>query len=104
MGKRPRSERRLRERALKQEVREREKLVGLAPGGAPDRPIPIETPALIEGTARSMPCHQCGGEVGVDEHAVDRRDAELLRRVDTTCRRCHARRTVWFRLAPRLVH
>ena len=104
MAKRPRTERRVRERELKKEVRDRERLVLVAPGGAPDRPIPVDTPAVIEGTARSTPCHQCGGELSIDEHTIDNHGGELLRLVKATCRRCHTPRRIWFRLAPRAVH
>jgi hypothetical protein len=101
-GRGARGERRALERELRKDVRERERLVLLAPGGAPDRPIPLESPAVVEPVARSIPCHQCGGELGVDEHGVDEHQGELLRLVRTTCRRCHARRAIWFRLSRRL--
>src|SRR5262245_7112719 len=101
---RPRAERRLLARALRKEVREREDLVRLAPGGAPDRPITLETSALVEATARSLGCHQCAGELTVEEHAAESCGPELLRRVRGVCRRCGAVRTAWFRLLPRAPH
>ena len=103
-GGRPRAARRLLERGLAKEVRERERLVVLGPGGAPERPISVETPAVIEGTARSTPCHQCGGELAVDDHTIDRHGDDLLRLVHATCRRCSAKRRIWFRLTPKAVH
>jgi hypothetical protein len=53
---------------------------------------------VIEGTARSTPCHQCGGEIAIVEHAAERYQDELLRVVRGLCQRCHAPRVLWFRI------
>ena len=100
--RRPRTARRARERELKKDVRERERLVRALPGGSPERPLSAISPAVIEPSARSTPCHQCGGELAVDEHAAETHDGELLRVVRATCRRCGTHREIWFRLTPRL--
>ena len=101
---RTRVKRREVERELGKLVRERERLREAAPGGSPARPIEVTSPAVIEPSARSTPCHQCGGELAIDEHAVEAHGGERLRVVRAACRRCHTRREIWFRLARRTVH
>ncbi len=97
--KRPeRTERRARERAARQLVRDREKLAELSPGGARDRPIAVESSAVIEGRVRAMPCVQCEGAYRVGEH---RSEGPGLRAVEARCERCGAPRTVWFRIVER---
>ena len=97
--KRPeRTERRARERAARELVRDREKLANLSPGGAPERAIEVESAAVIEGRVRSMPCAQCEGVYRVVEH---RAEGAGLRAVDARCERCAAPRTVWFRIVRR---
>jgi len=98
-GRRPRAARRERERELRREVREREDLAARLPGGSPQRPIEVATPAVVEVRAAATACVQCGGELGVVEHAVERRGDETLRVVRAICRRCHAPRSIYFRLA-----
>jgi hypothetical protein len=102
-GGRARGRRREVERAQVKIVRARQRLVALEQGGAPERPLEVETPAVIESMVRALPCHQCEAGLRVDQHAAERRGAELLRVIDATCLRCHARRRVWFRLV-RSVH
>jgi hypothetical protein len=76
-------------------VRDRERLAALAPGGARDRPRVVSSASLVEVEARSTPCVQCGGELGLEAHTAP---AAELRLVRLTCRRCHAPREIWFRL------
>ncbi len=96
-GKKPprdRTARRVAERDARRLVRDRERLAGLARGGSADRPLEVETSAVIEGRARAMPCAQCEGEYTVDDHQAE----QGLRAVKVTCRRCHVARTLWFRI------
>ena len=97
MGKkRPeRTARRERERATRGLIRDREKLAALSPGGSEERPLSVETPAVIDVRVRSMRCPQCEGEYTIDDHAAP---SVGLRRVDVTCKLCHVARSVWFRL------
>ena len=94
--KRPeRTERRARERAARQLVRDREKLASLVAGGAPERPIEVVSSAVIEGRVGAMPCAQCEGRYRV----VDHRSAGAgVRAVDVRCDRCGVARTLWFRI------
>lgn len=94
--KRPeRTARRVRERAARQLVRDREKLAMLSPGGAREHPIAVASAAVIEVRVRSLACPQCDGAYRLVEH---RAPASGLRAVDVTCTQCGAPRTLWFRL------
>jgi hypothetical protein len=92
--KRPeRTARRAAERAARGLVRDREKLAAMT-AGAMTRPIEVESSSVIEVRARATPCHQCEGEVRVGEHRAE----AGLRAVEVRCTRCHAARTLWFRI------
>jgi predicted Zn finger-like uncharacterized protein len=94
--KRPeRTERRARERAARQLVRDREKLAGLIAGGSAERPIEVSSSAVIETRVRSMPCPQCEGEFAIADH---RSMGQGARAVDVKCRTCGVPRTLWFRI------
>ena len=94
--KRPeRTERRARERAARDVVRDREKLAELLPGGAADHPIEVPTAAVIEGRVRAMPCPQCAGELDIKDH---RSTGPGMRALDVKCRQCGVPRTLWFRI------
>jgi hypothetical protein len=96
MAKRPeRTERRRRERAARALVRDREKLAALSPGGSPERPITVDSVAVVETRAAAMRCPQCAGDYAIDEH---RAPASGLREVAVTCRLCHVSRSLWFRI------
>ena len=45
-----------------------------------------------------------GGEARVEDHIARAVDGDLLRAAHTRCRQCGFLRTVWFRVAPRLVN
>jgi hypothetical protein len=94
-GKRSRTERRVQERAARKLVRDREKLFELSIGGSSERPIPVESAAVIEIRVEAMPCPQCEGQFRIREHVSE---GSGLRRVDVTCRQCSAPRSLWFRL------
>ncbi|HVK89097.1 MAG TPA: hypothetical protein VM513_33480 [Kofleriaceae bacterium] len=92
---RPRTARRIEERAARKLVRDREKLAALLPGGARERPIEVPSSSVIEVRVESMPCPQCEGRYRLREHEAP---APGLRRVDVTCRNCGAPRSLWFRI------
>lgn len=95
--KRPeRTERRARERAARQLVRDREALAKLVAGGAAEHPIQVASAAVIEGRAAALPCAQCGGAYRVADH---RSEGAGLRAVDVRCTQCGVARTLWFRIA-----
>ena len=92
---RPRTQRRVDERALRKLVQDRERLWTLSPGGSSAQPLTVDSVAVIEPRARALPCPQCEGRLAVREH---RAPPGGLRAVDVRCDRCHAARTIWFRL------
>jgi hypothetical protein len=106
--KRPRTERRERERALDKLGRDRERLARLEPGGTPERPVVVESASQIEPHALAMSCLRCDGEERLDEHAAVTVPASggagevRLRVTRLRCARCGARREVWFSIAPSL--
>lgn len=94
--KRPeRTERRARERAMRDLVRDRERLARLVAGGAREHPIVVTSAAVIEPRTGGMACPQCEGEYRILEHRSERAG---LRAVDVACRQCGAKRTLWFRI------
>jgi hypothetical protein len=97
---RPRRQRRERERALRKDVRTNERLARELPGGAPDRPIEIDAPAVAEIKARATPCPQCAGELELRGDRADSTPRGVLRELELVCRRCHAPRSLWFRVKP----
>ncbi len=90
---------RARARAHEELVRDLERLARLAPGGAPDRPLAIESPAQVEPIADAQRCPLCQGTLQLDEHAVEEVDGVLLRVARVTCTSCGVERRLWFRLA-----
>ncbi|MBS1123302.1 MAG: hypothetical protein H6Q90_5530 [Deltaproteobacteria bacterium] len=96
--KRPRTERRIDERAARQLVRDREKLAALVAGGSAERPIHVDSASVVEVRVRALACPQCEGEYRLIEH---RAPASGLREVSVICNRCHVPRTLWFKLVSR---
>jgi hypothetical protein len=90
--------RRADERAAVDLMKNRLRLAELSPGGGPDNPLPVDTSALVEVTARSTRCAACEGQLVLDEHEAVEVDGKRLRRVKLTCRQCHTPRLLWFRL------
>jgi len=93
--KRERTERRARERELRKLVRDRERLASFEPGGSAERPITVDSPAVIEVRVRSLTCPQCTGTYKLNEHTAP---SSGLREVLVTCTQCHVSRSLWFRL------
>lgn len=93
---RPRTERRIEERAARALVKDRERLAALSPGGAEARPIDVPAASVIELRARETPCPQCAGELRVEAH---RATASGLRAIEVRCQRCGVARTLWYRVA-----
>ena len=94
MGKRERA-RRLADR---QHVRDLERLAELAPGGAPDRPIAVDTPPLVDVMAEATPCPLCGARLHLVEHAAETIDGVRLRIARVRCTACGIGRAIYFRL------
>ena len=96
---RPRRQRREKARALRKAVQRLDTLADKIPGGSPATPMVVTGASTIETKARAARCVRCEGELdllGEDTTVVPR---GLLRRIDTTCRSCHAHRALWFLIA-----
>lgn len=100
--KRPRTERRERERALEKLARDRARLAALEPGGSAERPIELESASQVEPHARSLRCTRCEAEMRVEEHVARTVGEHRLRLARLVCPRCGTRREAWFCLAPEL--
>jgi hypothetical protein len=97
-SKSPRAERRERQRAADKLAGGREKLARLEAGGAPERPLQVESASQIEPGALALACLRCDGPNRLEEHAAETIDGERLRVVRMACARCGAKRAVWFQI------
>ena len=85
-------------------MRDQERLARLQPGGTPERPLPIESPAQVDVIAAATPCPLCGGTLRLAEHAAETLAGVRLRVAHLTCTRCRAPRALYFRLVERALH
>lgn len=99
-----RAERRLRDRAQQQLVRDLERLARLEPGGAPERAIAIDSPAVVEVRALARPCPLCNGSLRVEDHTAEVIDGTRLRVAAVRCVMCGVRRSIYFRLDEPGIH
>jgi hypothetical protein len=97
-----RAERRERERAAEKLVRDKVRLARLEDGGAPERPVRVESASQVEPHALAMACLRCGGAPRLVEHAAETHGGDRLRVARLECPRCGTRREIWFRIAPEL--
>jgi hypothetical protein len=96
---RKRTTRRAAQRELTKLEDAREKLARISPGGAPERPIDVESASTVERRALALGCARCEGETRVEAH-----DAVAgLRRVRARCKACGAVREVWLRIESRML-
>jgi hypothetical protein len=102
--KRARTARREQQRQLKKGVEQRERLASAAPAGSPEQALSVSSASVVEIRARAIPCPQCGGAFDVEAHDADVRGGDLLRVVRVSCRLCHARRKLWFKVEPPLTN
>ncbi len=97
---RPRRAQRERARELRKQVRRTEQLATNLPGASPEHPIDVTSASIVEGAARATPCLQCGGELEMRGDRATSTARGVLREIALACRRCHAPRTLWFRVPP----
>ncbi len=94
MAKKPKRDRTVRRedaRSTKKAIEERLALAKIEPGGAPDRAIVVSTAALVEPSARAIPCPVCGSSVRAMSHTAEVREGRRVRVVAVDCSRCGAR-------------
>jgi hypothetical protein len=87
---------------LRAEVRDREALARMLPGGTPTSPVEVASASVVEIRARETPCVQCGGTLTLVGDRAESTPRGVLRELDLACRVCHAPRRLWFRVAPAL--
>jgi hypothetical protein len=85
-------------------ARDLDRLARLQPGGSPERPLAIESPAQVEVIAAGAVCPLCEGTSRLEEHAAVMVSGRRLRVARLICTRCGIRRAIHFRLAASLAH
>jgi ribosomal protein S27AE len=90
--------------AVRQHVRDLERLASLEPGGAPDRPIEVDAPPLVDVMAEQRACPLCQGSLHLLEHAAETIEGERLRVARVKCGACGSAREIYFRLSVPLVN
>jgi hypothetical protein len=103
-GKKRRTARRRRDRLHEKLARDLDRLARLEPGGAPERPLPIASPAVVDVLAVAKPCPLCGGPLRLEDHAAVEIDGTRLRVASVACTLCRARRALYFRLSNPSIH
>ncbi len=96
--KRTRSDRRAQTRVHAKLVRDRERLARLAPGGSPERPIAIVSPAQVDVMAAARPCPLCDGPLRLEAHVASTSGGLRRRVAHVVCTACGSRRAVYFEL------
>lgn len=99
MATRSRPKRRALQREEAKLARERACLAEVEPGGSPERPREVESPAQIDVIAERVECTACSEPMRLDQHAAREVDGVTLRAAELTCVACGGRRTLWFKLA-----
>lgn len=79
-------------------MRELDRLARAQPGGAPDRPLVIDSPAVVEVRAVAAPCPLCGGSLRLTAHTAEVIEGERLRVAAVACGACGSERSIYFRL------
>jgi hypothetical protein len=97
---RDRGGRRARERLRRELLRDLERLATLAPGGTPDRPLELASPAQVEPVATATPCPLCEGRLLLEEHAAETHGGRRVRVARVRCATCGVRRALYFALPP----
>ncbi len=96
--------RRAREREHQKLARDLDRLAHLEPGGSPERPIEIVSPAQVEVMALARPCPLCGGSQRLEEHAAVTLGEARRRIARMVCAVCGTRRAIYFSLIEPPVH
>jgi hypothetical protein len=96
---RPRRQRREQQRELRATVRRIQRLADQLPGGAPEDAIEVGASSVVEIQARATPCLQCNGDLEIRRDSGASTPRGILRELELVCRRCHAPRTLWFRIS-----
>lgn len=98
-----RTQRRQRVRALEKLTVKREALARHEPGGAPERPISVQSASEITANARNRSCPLCDGTLRVLDHRATTVQGRRLRIVEVQCEGCSHRREIYYEVAERLL-
>ncbi len=93
---------RLSERKQDKLIDDRERLAKLEPGGSAALPITVEAASQLTLRAESYPCLRCDGPLRYVDDCVVELSGELRRVASLECKRCGARRQLWFSIAKHL--
>jgi len=108
MARRSPRPRTLRRRLGREEERladEREQLALAEPGGAPERPLDVDSPSQVDVIAERTRCARCGEATRLERHEAATVDGARLRIAHLACVVCATPRLLYFRLAlPPLLH
>ena len=85
-------------------MRDLERLARARPGGAPERPIVVESPAQVEPMVDATACPLCESGLRLEEHRSETIGGARLRVASVRCARCGVRRALYFRLAETPLH
>lgn len=88
------------QRVLRKLVKRTEVLAAQLAGGSEHLPIDVKSASVVETKARSTPCVQCGGDLDLRDDRATSTARGILREMVLVCRRCHAPRTLWYRVVP----
>ncbi|MBX3024065.1 hypothetical protein KF840_04060 [bacterium] len=102
--RRQRAERRQREQTRRRLAREIEALASLDEGGSPERPIAVDSVAVVEIRALARACPLCGGPPRLAAHRAEVIDGVRLRVAAVACAMCGVERAIYFRLDEPLAH
>ena len=82
----------------------RRKLLWLERGGSPERPIEVDSAAVVEPRAESFRCPECEGPLRCEEHRAGDHENRLVREVQLVCRTCGEPVKLYFRVVERLLN
>ena len=85
-------------------MRDLERLARLEPGGSPQRPLPVDSAAVVDVRAVANPCPLCGAPLRLDAHTAEVIDSVRLRIAAVSCTLCGTQRALYFRLDEPILH
>jgi hypothetical protein len=103
MAKKKPSARNLRRKAERDTEKLRDDVVRVErakAGGSFERPVDVVSASLVDVLAVSEPCPLCGGELRLDEHAVETRGEVRVRVARLVCKMCRAPWQRFYRIVP----
>jgi hypothetical protein len=69
------------------------------PGGSPENPIHVPTPAVVKPRAESHKCPNCDGHCRLEDHLVMHHSSGSLRVAQLECKQCGIQHELFFKIA-----